>query len=278
MVASRSQALQNGHIMGAVEFAVFVGLIGLAIGSFLNVCVDRLPRGLSIVTIPSHCEVCGHTLGVRDLIPLVSYLWLRGRCRHCKASISIRLPLVELATGLLFLYVAARYGVTLQTPVLLTFVAALVVVFAIDMEHSLILNRITYPGIVIAFLVAPWGPVGDALSVQASYVAAGWGLLLGGGVLGAIYLLARLVAHGGFGLGDVKLGLMLGAMLGPVSTFVTLQLSFIVGGVVAIALLGLKLRSRRDLIPFGPFLASAGVLSLFWGGDIFTWYQGLFLP
>ncbi|MCH7706475.1 MAG: prepilin peptidase [Chloroflexi bacterium] len=86
------------------------------------------------------------------------------------------------------------------------------------------------------------------------------------------------MAHGGFGLGDVKLGLMLGAMLVPVSTFVTLQLSFIVGGVVAIALLGLKLRSRRDLIPFGPFLASAGVVSLFWGGTIFTWYQGLFLP
>lgn len=264
--------------MGAIEFTLLVGLVGLSVGSFLNVCVDRLPRGLSIVATPSHCEVCGHNLGVKDLIPLVSYLWLRGRCRYCKASISIRLPLVELATGLLFLYIAARYGVTLQTPVLLTFVAALVVVFAIDMEHSLILNRITYPGIVIAFLLAPWGPVGDALPVQAAYLEAGWGLLLGGGVLGAIYLLARLVAHGGFGLGDVKLGVMLGAMLGPVSTFVTLQLSFIAGGVVAIALLGLKLRSRRDLIPFGPFLASAGVVSLFWGGTIFTWYQGLFLP
>jgi leader peptidase (prepilin peptidase)/N-methyltransferase len=213
-----------------------------------------------------------------DLIPLISYIWLRGRCRYCKAPISVRLPVVELATGLLFLYIAAKYGVTLQTPVLLTFVAALVVVFAIDMEHSLIPNKVTYPGTVIAFLVAPWGPVGDGLPVWAAYQEAGWGLLIGGGVLGAVYLLAQLVAHGGFGLGDVKLGLMLGAMLGPASMFVTLQLSFIVGGVVAVALLGFRLRGRRDLIPFGPFLGSAGVVSLFWGGSIFTWYQGLFLP
>ncbi len=170
--------------MGAIEFALLVGLVGLAIGSFLNVCIDRLPRGQSIVSVPSHCEACGHKLGVTDLVPLVSYLWLRGRCRYCKASISIRLPLVELTTGLLFLYIAARYGATLQTPVLLTFVAALVVVFVIDLEHSLILNRITYPGIAIVLLVAPWGPIGDTLSVQEAYLQAGWGLLLGGGVLG----------------------------------------------------------------------------------------------
>jgi leader peptidase (prepilin peptidase)/N-methyltransferase len=185
---------------------------------------------------------------------------------------------VELTAGLLFLYIAARYRITLQTLVLLIFVSALVAVYTIDLEHTLILDKITYPGIVIAFLVVPWRPVGDDLPVWAASREAGLGLLLGGGVLGAIYLRAWLVAHDGFGLGDVKLGLMLGAMLGPVSMFVTLQLSFIVGGVVAVALLGFKLRGRRDLIPFGPFLVSAGVVSLFWGGSIFTWYQGLFLP
>ena len=113
--------------MGAVEFALLVGLVGLAIGSFLNVCIDRLPRGRSIVATPSHCETCGHNLGVRDLLPLVSYLWLRGRCRYCKAAIPIRIPLVELVTGLLFLYIAVRYGITLQTAVILAYVAALIV-------------------------------------------------------------------------------------------------------------------------------------------------------
>ena len=258
--------------MPPVEFLFFLGLVGLAVGSFLNVCIDRLPIGQSIVAIPSHCEACGHRLAPIDLVPVFSFLVLRGRCRFCKARIPWRLPLVELTTGVLFAFVAFRYGTTAQTPIVLGFVSVLVVVFVVDLDRSLILNKVVYPSMAVALLVVPWGPVGHGLTVQAAYLEALKGILLAGGVLFIIYLIAR----GGFGAGDVKLGALLGLMVGFIPVLVALQVSFIVGGLVAIALLVLRIRRHRDYVPFGPFLAGAGMVSLFWGQTIFQWYQGLF--
>lgn len=258
--------------MPPTGFVFFVGVIGLAVGSFLNVCIDRLPRRQSIVGVRSHCEACGRSLAPVDLVPVFSFLWMRGRCRYCKGRIPRRLLFVELVTGGLFAFVALRYGVTAQTLVLLAFVSALVLIFVVDLEHSLILNRVIYPSAAVALLAVPWGPVGHGVTLQSAYLDALEGFLLGGGVLFAIYLFAR----GGFGGGDVKLGALLGIMMGFVPVLVALQVSFVVGGMVAAVLLVLRLRRRRDYIPFGPFLAGAGMVSLFWGQAIFGWYQHLF--
>ena len=158
--------------MPAAEFIILVGLVGLAVGSFLNVCIDRLPRKLSIVTLPSHCEQCQHPLAPWDLVPVLSYLWLRGKCRYCKASIPLRIAVVEMTTGLLFAYVAFRYEATIET------VVVLIVVFFIDLEHSLILNRIIYPSIVAGLLLGPLGgPLGDGQSALQAYLYARWVLL-----------------------------------------------------------------------------------------------------
>jgi len=254
-------------------FIFLAGLFGLAIGSFLNVCSDRLPQGRSIVAAPSHCDSCGHLLAPWDMVPVLSFLLLRGRCRYCKATISRRVPLVELATAILFAFVVYRYGITPQAGVLLAFVSVLVLVFVIDLETSLILNKVIYPSMAVALLIAPWGPVAQGRTLQATYLGVLEGVLLGGGAPLVIYLLAR----GGFGAGDVKLGALLGLMMGFIPILVTLQLSFIAGGLAAALLLVLKIRGRKDPIPFGPFLAGAGVVGLFWGHTIFQWYRDLFL-
>ena len=258
--------------MATAEFIVLIGLFGLAVGGFLNVCIDRLPKGLSIVTLTSHCKHCHHRLMPLDLIPVLSYLWLRGRCRYCKVTIPSRILLVEAVTGLLFAYVALRYEVTLETVVVLGFVGVLIIVFFIDLEHSLILNRVMYPAVAAALLVAPIGPLGQGQDAPHAYLDAILGITMGGGVLYVIFLAAR----GGFGGGDVKLGGFVGAILGIPQIFVALPLSFISGGLFALGLLVLKVRSRKDAIPFGPFLAGAGLVSLFWGQTIFDWYEGIF--
>ena len=151
--------------MPPAEFVLFIGLVGLAVGSFLNVCIDRLPRGQSIVALTSHCDSCGHRLSVLDLIPVFSFLWLKGRCRYCRTRIPRRIPIVEMATGVLFGFVALRYGVTVEALVVLAFVSVLLVVFVVDLERSLILNKVIYPSLAVALLVVPWGPVGQGLSL-----------------------------------------------------------------------------------------------------------------
>ncbi len=181
--------------------------------------------------------------------------------------------MVELATGILFAFVVFRYGITIQAGVLLAFVGVLVAVFVVDMKTSLILNKVIYPSMAVALLVAPWGPVGHGLSIQTAYLEVLKGVLVGGGAPFIIYVLAR----GGFGAGDVKLGALLGLMMGFIPMLVTLQLAFIAGGMVAVILMVFKIRGRKDPIPFGPFLASAGVVGLFWGQAIFQWYLQLFV-
>ena len=159
----------------------------------------------------------------------------------------------------------------------LAFVGTLIMVFFIDFECSLILNKIIYPGIIVALLVAPLGPLGQGQGVLQSYVDALLGAAVGAGVLFVIFFAAlRILGRDAFGQGDVKLGLFLGLVLGLPLTFVALQLSFIAGGLVAIALLAFKVRRRKDTIPFGPFLSGAALITLFWGQAIPDWYLGLF--
>ena len=180
---------------------------------------------------------------------MFSTLLLRGRCRYCKERIPGRVLFVELASGALFAFIAFRYAVAVEALVVLAFVSVLVVVLVVDLEKKLILNKVICPSLAVALLVVPWGPVGHNVTIQDAYLEALKGLLLGGGVLFVIYLLAR----GGFGVGDVTLGALLGLMVGFIPMLVALQISFVVGGMVAVVFPSASVAPSQGLHTFRPF-------------------------
>ncbi len=244
---------------------VLIVAIGLVVGSFLNVCIDRLPRGESIVIPPSHCDACGHRLAVWDLIPILSFLWLRGRCRYCGTTISWRLPLVEGMTGAAFGAAGATYDISPRALFSAAFLALLIVTTFIDLEHQLILNRVVYPGLGAILIASPWWP---GLGLGSALLGAGIGL--------GAFLLPYWLSGGGMGAGDVKLATMVGAVAGFPQVFAALLLALVAGGVVAVILLLVRRKGRRDAIPFGPFLALGGGLTLFWGQPALNWYLSFF--
>jgi leader peptidase (prepilin peptidase)/N-methyltransferase len=252
-------------------------LLGLAIGSFLNVCIDRLPRNESIVFPPSHCDACQHKLTVKDNIPVFSYLRLRGRCRYCQASIPRRIFWVELATGLIFALLYWWFVVFSPEPSIVTFgvmafyACLFIIIFVIDLEQGLILNKVVYPGMVVALLLSlyPWPWLNESIAMRVAYAA------LGGGIGFAIFLVIAIVSRGGMGWGDVKLAALIGLATGFPLVFLAIIMGAILGGIVAVALMIAKKRQRRETIPFGPFLAVAAMVTLLWGSNILNWYQGL---
>jgi leader peptidase (prepilin peptidase)/N-methyltransferase len=254
-----------------ILFIVLFALLGLVVGSFLNVCIDRLPRNESIVYPPSHCAVCQHKLAVKDLIPVFSYLSLRGRCRYCQASIPRKLFWVELATGLIFALLYWHYGLSAELGVMAFYACLFTIIFVIDLEHGLILNKVVYPGMVVAFLLAllprPW--LTQWLVTGVANAA------LGGAVGFVILFLIAIVSRGGMGWGDVKLAALIGLATGFPLVFFSLIMGAILGGIVAVALMIAKKKTRRETIPFGPFLAVAAMITLLWGSDILNWYLGL---
>jgi leader peptidase (prepilin peptidase)/N-methyltransferase len=259
-------------------FLIFLfALLGLAIGSFLNVCIDRLPQNESIVNPPSHCPVCQHKLAIKDLIPVFSYLRLRGRCRCCQASIPQRLFWVELATALIF--ASLYWWCVVFNPELgivafgvMAFYACLfTIIFVIDLEQGLILNKVVYPGMVVALLLAllPQSGLAQQIVTRVAYAA------LGGGIGFALFLLIAIASRGGMGWGDVKLAALIGLATGFPLVFLAIIMGAILGGIVAVALVIAKKRKRRETIPFGPFLALAAMVTLLWGSNILSWYLGL---
>jgi leader peptidase (prepilin peptidase)/N-methyltransferase len=245
-------------------------ILGLAVGSFLNVCIDRLPRNESIVFPPSHCEACQHKLAAKDLIPVFSYLRLRGRCRYCQASIPRRVFWVELATALIFALLCWHYGLSAELGVMIFYACLFIIIFVIDLEHGLILNKVVYPSMVVALLLAlyPWPWLNESMVMRVAYAA------LGGAIGFGILLLIALVSRGGMGWGDVKLAALIGLATGFPLVFVAIIIGAILGGVVAVALVIAKKRKRRETIPFGPFLALATMITLLWGSNILNWYLG----
>jgi leader peptidase (prepilin peptidase)/N-methyltransferase len=249
---------------------VILTLLGLAVGSFLNVCIHRLPRRQSLVSPPSRCPDCRYQLRWIDNIPVVSYLLLGGRCRKCRRRISIRYPIVELVTMALFL---AHYWVFDWTPLLavrLVFACAMVVLFAIDLEHQILPDAITLPGIVAGLACAVFLPPG--------IVAALLGALAGGGVL---FLIAeawsRLRHVEAMGFGDVKMLAMIGAFLGLKLVILTFVLSSFLGGIVGGLLILSGRGSMASRVPFGTFLAVAALVASLWGDAIVGWYLGLYV-
>ena len=253
-------------------FVLMFGLLGLAVGSFLNVCIDRLPRGESILNPPSRCQICHHRLEVKDLLPLFSYIQLRGRCRYCKTSIPMRLMWVELATGAMFAFLYCRYGLTPELGVMAFYACILIAIFVIDLEHGLILNSVVYFGMAVALLFALFIPQPWITQVKIGGVA---NFAAGGGIGFATFLIVALISRGGMGWGDVKLAALIGLATGFPLVFMALITGSIIGSVVAVFLLIAKKKGRKETIPFGPFLCLGTLITLLWGSKILAWYLGL---
>lgn len=241
---------------------VLAAVAGAILGSFANVLIYRMPRNESIVTPGSRCPRCGVPIRAVDNIPLLSFLLLRGRCRRCGAPISARYPLVE---GLMAVLAAAAWATQPDLVARLAAVALaflLLVITFIDLDHQLILNRLSYPGIAVGLVFA---------AAQGRLAPAVLSALGAGGLIALIVIASR----GGMGEGDIKLAAMIGAFLGWPGVAVALFTGFMVGGVIGVGLLALRLRRRRDAIPFGPALAAGALVGLFWGERLWAWYWSL---
>jgi leader peptidase (prepilin peptidase) / N-methyltransferase len=260
-------------------------LLGLFTGSFLNVCIDRLPRRDSIVFPPSHCDSCNHKLSVIDLVPVFSYIFLRGRCRYCHARIPVRIPLVEAITGALYGFFFWRFGFTLELAVSIIYGSMFVTIFVIDLENQLVLDRIIFPGMIIAFALSFFRPeiagldsLGSGMVIRAIDPVAGEAvsqavISLMGGLLGLVVMsLPYIIYPNGMGMGDIKLAALVGLMVGYPLIILALLISWILGGVVAAILLALKIKGRKDRIPAAVFMVSAALVVLLWGQDIWMWY------
>lgn len=265
-----------------VVLAIISAMFGAAVGSFLNVCIDRLPAGKSILRPPSHCDSCQHQLAPVDLVPLFSYLWLRRRCRYCGALIPWRPFWVELGTALLFALSYWFFGPSIEFAVIVFYGCLFLVIGVIDLEHQLILNKISYPAMALALVIAVFQPPPELVALNLSWPWPGVISALMGGAIGFLFLL---LAYGityaiyrteAIGFGDVKLAVLIGLATGPRLVLFSLTLGAVLGGVVGIILLLLKLKKRKEALPFGSFLAISTMLTLIWGNDVLNWYLGLF--
>ncbi len=234
-------------------------MFGLLFGSFANVLIHRLPRHESIVVPGSRCPACGAPIRAWDNIPVVSYLALRGRCRACGAAISPRYVIVELLAGGLMAGVVWRFGVSLPALRYEVLAFALLVVFFTDLEHQIIPNAVTYPGIAAGLALS--AATGAFVPSLVAAVAAG-----------LVFLILGVVSRGGMGGGDVKLAAMIGAFLGTPAVIVALFLAVALGAAAGLVLLALRLRSRKDMIPFGPAMAAGAMIAVFGSNAIISWY------
>lgn len=246
---------------------VYAALVGLITGSYLNVVIHRLPRGTSTVLPRSRCPACGTAIRARDNVPVVSWLLLRGRCRACRAPISVRYPLVEAATATLFVLSVERFGATLATVAAALFCALMVALAGIDYEHMILPDRLTLPGIVVGIAIQPFVPLAGGV------IGALVGAALGAGVLLLAYGLWWLFRREeGLGLGDVKMLALVGAFLGWRGVVVTLFVGASTGALFGLALMALGRGGMRSKIPFGVFLALGALVALFAGPELVRLY------
>lgn len=245
-------------------FLVFAFVLGLLIGSFLNVVVYRVPRRESIVRPGSHCPACDRPIRWYDNVPLVSWLMLRGRCRDCGAAISWRYPAVELGTGVFFGIGAAVVGLEPRLLLAWAFLAVLAAITMIDLEHYIIPDRIVLPSTVVG------------LAAAIALEPARWWVFLISAVGAALFLFVlALLWPGGMGMGDVKMALLMGAVLGS-SVIVAIFIAFLGGAVISLVLMALRLKTRKDKIPFGPYLALGSAIAFLWGPALLDTYLSLY--
>jgi leader peptidase (prepilin peptidase)/N-methyltransferase len=252
--------------------AAICGIFGLAVGSFLNVVIWRVPRKESVVSPPSHCPGCDAPIAPRDNIPVVSWLLLRGKCRNCGTRISARYPLVELLNAVLWAGVGARLYDSWALVPYLIFTAALVAITFIDLDHFIIPNRIVYP---IGFVTIPMLGLASLLDDNAhAFVRA----LIAAVAAYAFFFVLHIAVPNGMGFGDVKLSFLLGAFLGYLGAGYAvfgIFAGFIYGSVVGLVLMASGRHGRRQHIPFGPFLAAGTMTFVLAGAPFIDWYSSL---
>lgn len=267
--------------------ALVYGVFGLVVGSFLNVVIDRAPARESLLAPPSSCPFCGRRLVPQELIPVWSYLTLKGRCRTCGARIPIRVLLVEIVTGLLFAFLWHVIGPSLQLGLYTVHACILLVIMVIDLEHKLVLNVIVLPAILFALVAIPlqylvrptpishyampYLLLGEPQTLSASQLSM-IGHLAGGVSAFGVFLVIWLLAPAGMGAGDVKLAAYIGLILAIPNALVATFGSFVLGGVVAVGLIVSGLAKRKSLIPFAPFLVVASFVELIYGDQLLHWY------
>jgi len=263
-----------------IQLTVLFTLAGIAIGSFLNVCIDRLPLRKSLAYPPSHCDTCQRRLGLMDLIPIFSYLWLRGRCRYCKAGIPIRVLLVEVISGLLFFLAFRQYGLSAQFAITAFWCCVFLVIIFIDWEHKLILNKITYPAAVIALILLAIDSFVPGVNLFPGITflpqTSLWSGLISGVAVLIPFLLIATIRPGAMGMGDVKLVALIGFVSGFPLVVFSMLIGIVLGGLVAIYLLAFKKKGRKDVIPYGAFLGIGPIVALIFAPQILNWYLSFF--
>jgi leader peptidase (prepilin peptidase)/N-methyltransferase len=251
--------------------AALTFIFGLCIGSFLNVCIYRLPNSKSIVFPPSACPACEEPIRFYDNIPILSYILLRGKCRACKTNISLRYPLVELMSGLFAFSIYLKFGASLDALITYCFLAALITVIYIDIDHWIIPDSITLPGILV-------GLAASFFIHKISFVDSVLGVLIGGGTLWIVaFGYQLLMKKEGMGGGDIKLLAMIGAFIGWKGVLLTIFLSSLIGTIANIPGMLLSKKFFNYKLPFGPFIAIAAIVDVFFGQEIIALYVNTFL-
>jgi len=247
---------------------IIVGILGLVIGSFLNVCIYRIPREESIAFPPSHCGSCNHKLSPLDLIPLLSYALLKGKCRYCKEKISIRYPLIESINGILYLLIYFKFGLTILTLKYCILASSLIVIGIIDFETQFVYTSTTiFTGVIgILFIIV------QAVMYKSGSVDLILGGLIGFGIIGLIVFITH-----GMGEGDIEIAAVCGLFLGMKFTVLNLFIAVMIGGIAGIIVLVLKLKAAKDKIAFGPCIAIGAIISVLFGNEIIQSYLNLFI-
>ncbi|GAB5046436.1 prepilin peptidase [Thermodesulfovibrio sp. TK110] len=258
-----------------MEILIFI--VGLIVGSFLNVCIYRIPRKLSIIKPASYCPSCGNSIKPWHNIPVLSFLFLKGKCAYCGTKISLRYPVVELLNGILYVLAYLNFSL-LFLPFVLIFISALIVISFIDLDFQIIPDQISIPliflGIILSFFSGPQKivdflgcPSHNSLNLAQGIKDSLIGIVVGGGSL----LIVSLISKGGMGGGDVKLNAAVGAFLGWKSALLTIFIGSLAGSIIGILILK-KTGNRK--IPFGPFLSLGALICLFFGERLLNWYFG----
>ncbi len=256
-------------------FLVITAVYGLLFGSFINLCIHRIPLGQSIINPPSLCTNCDSRFEPQELIPLLGYMYSKGRCRHCGARISLRYPMIEILTSLVYVMLYLRFSLSVEFLAAVFLMTVLIIVFFIDIDY-----RIIPDSLVIAAMVGGTGMFAHNFFKPVSfYFDRNWwnppaGIIAGSGMLFLVYLAGRLIykTDEAIGMGDVKIFAPIGLFLGWRLTLVALFLSFMMAALTSFVLVVLKIKDRRDTIPFGPFIVAATFASLMWGEAILAGY------
>ena len=250
-----------------ILIVIIIFIFGMCIGSFLNVCIYRLPESKSIADPPrSICPSCKSHIRFYDNMPVLSYIWLKGRCRNCNAPISFRYPLVELMNGIVAVALLFKFGLSVESLVYFVFISSLIVITFIDLDHQIIPDIITLPGI-------PMGLIASFALPTITLKASALGLLIGGGSLWFVAWAYNLIAHrDGMGGGDIKLLAMIGTIIGWKGVIFTIFASSVIGSCVGITMMLIKNKNMKFAIPFGPFLSIGAIAYVFLGSQFIAWY------